>query len=178
MFELVNDGGSYTPVTLVSFDLTNRQFPSAGLITDAAGDLFGATFAGGANGDGTVFELVNNDGGGYTLTTLASFNGTDGNGSEGSLIADAAGDLFGTTTHGGASGDGMVFEIPGTAAVTPTPPNFFNNDNKADILWQNTNGDVYLWNSNSGSDEFHRPEPRRRRRRLADRRDRRLQRDR
>jgi hypothetical protein len=38
---------------------------------------------------------------------------------------------------------------------TPDPAaNDFNGDNKADILWQNTNGDVALWNSNSGSESF------------------------
>jgi hypothetical protein len=44
------------------------------------------------------------------LTTLVSFNGTDGNNPLGSLIADAHGDLFGTTLYGGAYGDGRVFE--------------------------------------------------------------------
>ena len=38
--------------------------------------------------------------------------------------------------------------------ITPTAPNFFNDDDKADILWRNTNGDVELWNSNSGSASF------------------------
>jgi hypothetical protein len=41
-----------------------------------------------------------------------------------------------------------------TTDVTPTPPNFFNNDDKADILWRNENGDVELWNSNSGTDSL------------------------
>ena len=43
-----------------------------------------------------VFELVNN-GGSYTLTTMVTFNGTDGAGPQAGLIADAAGNLFGTT---------------------------------------------------------------------------------
>ena len=41
-----------------------------------------------------------------------------------------------------------------TEGLAPTSRNFFNNDNKADILWQNLNGDVELWNSNSGSESF------------------------
>jgi hypothetical protein len=45
-----------TLTTLVSFDGTNGKTPDAGLIADATGDLFGTTAAGGANGDGTVFE--------------------------------------------------------------------------------------------------------------------------
>ena len=78
MFELVNNGGgSYTPTTLVSFNGTNGADPRAGLIADAAGDLFGTT-TGRGDGDGTVFELVNHGGGSYTPTTLVSFDGTNG----------------------------------------------------------------------------------------------------
>ena len=70
----------------------------AGLIADAAGDLFGTTAYGGANGDGTVFEIAKTAGGyATTPTTLVSFNGTNGAYPYAGLIADAAGDLFGTT---------------------------------------------------------------------------------
>ena len=58
-----------------------------------------------------------------TLTTLVSFNGANGSIRQGSLIADANGDLFGTTFEGGANGAGTVFEIAKTAggyASTPT----------------------------------------------------------
>ena len=57
------------------------------------------------------------------LTTLVNFNGTVGMNPSGNLIADAHGDLFGTTIAGGANGDGTVFEIAKTAhgyASTPT----------------------------------------------------------
>jgi probable HAF family extracellular repeat protein/uncharacterized repeat protein (TIGR03803 family) len=114
VFELVNSGGgSYTPITLLSFNGTNGANPNTGLMADAAGDIFGTTSGGGANGDGTVFELVNNGGGSYTLTTLASFDGTNGSEPATGLVADAAGDLFGTTLYGGANGDGTVFELSG-----------------------------------------------------------------
>ena len=49
--------------TLVSFNGADGALPIAGLIADAAGDLFGTTNSGGTDGDGTVFELVNNGGG-------------------------------------------------------------------------------------------------------------------
>ena len=63
--------------TLVGFNGANGAAPDAGLIADAAGDLFGTTSEGGANGDGTVFEIAKT-GGSYasTPTTLVSFNGT------------------------------------------------------------------------------------------------------
>jgi autotransporter passenger strand-loop-strand repeat protein/uncharacterized repeat protein (TIGR03803 family) len=103
--------------TLVSFNGTDGQTPHAGLIADAAGDLFGVTFSGGANSDGTVFEIAETPTG-YASTpiVLTSFNGSDGAQPNATLMADANGDLFGTTYSGGANGDGTVFEI----AKTPT----------------------------------------------------------
>ena len=59
---------------------------------------------GGANNDGTVFELVKTASG-YTEKVLHSFSGgpSDGRGPVAGLIADANGDLFGTTERGGAN---------------------------------------------------------------------------
>ncbi|HEU5431699.1 MAG TPA: VCBS repeat-containing protein [Thermomicrobiales bacterium] len=117
-------GYASTPTTLVSFNGTDGALPAGGLIADAAGDLFGTTSAGGANGDGTVFEIVKTPTGYASApTTLVSFGGADGSAPESSLIADANGNLFGTASEGGANGDGTVFEIAKTAsgyASTPT----------------------------------------------------------
>jgi hypothetical protein len=58
------------------------------------------------------------------LTTLVNFNGTDGSNPLGSLIADAHGDLFGTTSDLFTNNLGTVFEIAKTAhgyASTPPP---------------------------------------------------------
>jgi uncharacterized repeat protein (TIGR03803 family) len=107
--------------TLFSFNGTDGAHPYANgsLLADANGDLFGTTQIGGANDDGTVFELVKS-GATYTLTTLVSFNGNDGTAPYASLIADADGDLFGTTGYGGASGEGTVFEIAKNASGYPS----------------------------------------------------------
>src|SRR5208283_4617138 len=73
VFEIAKTGSGYasTPNTLASFDGINGAYPGAGLTADAAGDFFGTTNQGGAPGNaGTVFELVNNGGGSYTLATL------------------------------------------------------------------------------------------------------------
>ena len=116
VFEIANTANGYasTPITLVSFNGTgNGAFPYADLIADAAGDLFGTTSGGGADGDGTVFEIANTiTGYASTAITLATFDGTS-NGADpyGGLIADAAGDLFGTTESGGSTGDGTAFEL-------------------------------------------------------------------
>jgi uncharacterized repeat protein (TIGR03803 family) len=135
VFEIAKIGSGYVSpqLTLVSFDGSNGTGPQANLIADAAGDLFGTTVFGGANGDGTVFEITPT---GYAniFTTLVSFNGTNGLHPQGSLIADAAGDLFGTMSGGGANSDGTVFEIAKTGssyASTPTTLVSFNGSNGA-----------------------------------------------
>ena len=144
-FEIPKTADGYGPLeTLVNFDRADGALPTGNLMADAAGDLFGTTTGGGAAGGGTAFEIKKTAAGyGSTPTVLVSFNNSSEITPIGSLVADSAGDLFGATNNGGS-----VFEI------TPTAPNFFNDDAKADILWQNTNGDVELWNSNSGSGGF------------------------
>ena len=90
------------------------QNPSAGLIFDTSGNLYGTTVNGGAFGSGTVFELSPNGAGGWTETGLYSFgsNGpSDGLNPDGGLIFDSSGNLYGTTVHGGAFGGGTVFEL-------------------------------------------------------------------
>ncbi len=121
-FEIAKTSAEYasTPTTLVSFNGADGAEPFGGLIADANGDLFGATRNGGANNIGTVFEIRKTPTGyASTPTTLVSFNGNDGAEPFGSLIADASGDLFGTTYGGGANGGGTVFEITGSGFIPP-----------------------------------------------------------
>ncbi len=108
--------GTHALSTLATFNGNNGGSPWAGLIADAAGNLYGTTFLGGAAGDGTVFEVA---AGTHALTTLATFNGNNGSDPEAGLIADAAGNLYGTTEGGGTAGDGTVFEVAaGTHALS------------------------------------------------------------
>jgi len=98
--------------------------PVAGLVSDAAGKLYGTTAGGGVNtgclqiGCGTVFELSPTAGGGWTERILHNFSedGIDGYFPSSSLVIDSAGNLYGTTNFGGANYYGAVFELsPGTA---------------------------------------------------------------
>jgi len=66
-----------------------------------------------------------------TLTTLVSFNGADGAGPLGSLVADGNGNLYGTTRNGGAYGYGTAFELSGPAHQTQTTLVSFNKSNGA-----------------------------------------------
>jgi autotransporter passenger strand-loop-strand repeat protein/uncharacterized repeat protein (TIGR03803 family) len=157
VFELLSGSFTGTPITLASFNGTNGADPQAGLISDAAGNLYGTTLSGGAYNDGTVFELVNNGGGSYTLESLASFDGTDGANPDGGLIEDAAGNLYGTTEAGGA-GDGTVFKIANTAgayASTPTTLVTFDGTNGASpetALTVDSSGNLFGTTASGGAD--------------------------
>ena len=135
VFEIAktSDGYASTPTVLASFGGSNGNNPYAGLVADAAGNLFGTTSGGGAHGYGTVFEIAKgNSGYASKPTVLASFNGADGANPYAGLIADAAGDLFGTTSAGGAHGDGDVFEIAKTKAGYASTPTVLTSFNGAD----------------------------------------------
>lgn len=98
--------------TIASFK--GSAVPSqAGLAIDAAGNLYGTTAGGGVNNSGTVFKLRPPAAGqtAWTWTALASFNGANGSSPDASLLIDAAGNLYGATTYGGAYGYGTVFKI-------------------------------------------------------------------
>lgn len=84
--------------------------PGAGVIRDAAGNLYGTTLFGGASNNGTVYELTGGD-----LSVLYSFcsalNCTDGERPYSGLVRDGAGNLYGTTELGGAYGYGTVWKL-------------------------------------------------------------------
>jgi len=114
VFELVKTATGYAsmPTILASFNSTDGGDPAGGLIADAAGDLFGTTEFGGTDNSGTVFEIAKTATGYASAPiTLANFNMTNGYLPQVGLVADAAGDLFGTTYEGGPNSDGTVFEI-------------------------------------------------------------------
>jgi uncharacterized repeat protein (TIGR03803 family) len=107
-------GGGWTEKVLHNFGKgADGSQPHAGLIFDAAGNLYGTTLTGGAYGHGTAFELSRRSGGAWTEKVLHNFNDNskDGFAPSASLIPDGAGNLYGTTANGGPSGFGTVFEV-------------------------------------------------------------------
>jgi uncharacterized repeat protein (TIGR03803 family) len=110
-------GGTETVLYSFGTGSADGGAPVAGLIADAKGNLYGTTSQGGLYGNGNVFELVKpKHGTGWTETVLYSF-GTNGDGSApiGRLAFDSAGNLYGTTSYGGAYANGTVFTLQRSA---------------------------------------------------------------
>jgi uncharacterized repeat protein (TIGR03803 family) len=84
------------------------SLPMAGLIRDAAGNLYGTTFYGGTLDFGTVFKL---DPTGVETILHGFTGGTDGANPGAGLVRDRAGNLYGTTFYGGESGFGTVYKL-------------------------------------------------------------------
>jgi len=111
-------GGKWKMNILDGFKGTpHAGFPYGGLISDASGSLYGTTYYGGANGLGSVFKLTQGSNGKWSESVLYSFKtGTDGNSPTSTLVFDAHGNLYGTTSAGGdANGDGTLFKLTATS---------------------------------------------------------------
>ncbi len=90
-------------------DKPDGALPYAGVIRDAAGNLYGTTFSGGTSyGDvGVVFKLDPSG----NETILHDFSGSDGAEPAAPLIEDAAGNFYGTTYAGGSFNYGTAFKL-------------------------------------------------------------------
>ena len=113
IFRMAPDG-AFT--SLYSFrGATDGANPSAALIQAGDGNLYGTTYAGGANYLGTVFRATTNG----LLTSLHSFSGTtDGANPAAELVQASDGALYGTTYRGGTNDSGTIFRITASGAFT------------------------------------------------------------
>lgn len=122
---------------MYQFSGTDGAAPNT-LIRGTKGGFYGATTSGGADNDGTLFELKADK----TLTTLYSFSGPDGS-TPNSLIQGSDGNFYGTTAAGGANGDGTVFELTRAGALT-TLYTFSDTDGAApNSIIQGSDGNFY-----------------------------------
>jgi uncharacterized repeat protein (TIGR03803 family) len=139
VFELARGNSIIKP--LASFNLNSGFDPYGALVMDSSGNLYGTTAAGGSSSKGTIFELGHDS---STITTLASFDGTNGWAPEAGLLIDSSGNLYGTTTAGGAAGYGTIFELAHNSS-TITPLASFNgtNDEYPSGLVMDGNGNLY-----------------------------------
>ena len=110
-------GGLWAEKVLYAFEAQtgDGKYPVAGVVIGPNGVLYGTTYNGGGAGCscGTVFSLIppGVPGRPMTETILHSFTGPDGTNPSSSLVLGSNGVLYGTTEGGGASGDGIVFEL-------------------------------------------------------------------
>ena len=122
VYELMpSSGGTWTLKILHEFNSLSDGTPSAGLIMDAAGNLYGTCLFGGSTGYfGSVYELKPLSNGTWKEQVLHSFvnDGRDGTLPDATLIFDKAGNLYGTTEEGGLKNVGVVFELTPYAGGT------------------------------------------------------------
>lgn len=101
--------------TLASFDATyGNNLRTMSLAQGPDGNLYGTTFNGGAYGYGSVFKIALTG----VLTTLHSFDISDGEYPMSALTLNADGDFYGTTSEGGANGYGTAFKTTPAGVVT------------------------------------------------------------
>ena len=146
--------------TLCEFSGADGAGPNGGLVQATNGNFYGATYSGGTSancgvglGCGTVFEITPAG----KLTTLHSFDLTDGAIPSGGLVQATNGNFYGTTSFGGTSlncadGCGTVFEITPAGKFTALFSfNFTDGAGPNGGLVQATNGNLYGTTSGGGT---------------------------
>jgi uncharacterized repeat protein (TIGR03803 family) len=124
VFQLTpTESGPWKETTLSNL-LDGNGGPTTGLTADGAGNFYGATDSGGANGFGMIYELSPKSGGGWKITILYNFptglisDGQAFGTSPSNLIFDSAGNLYGETGYGGAANNGSVYKLSPAAGGT------------------------------------------------------------
>ena len=114
VFELApNASAGWTHTVIATFPGGDGGDLEGGLVSDAAGNLYGTTNNGGAFAAGSVFKLSRSKGGNWKEQLLYSF-GPPSIGAaypSGNLVFDSAGRLYGVTATGGAFRGGTVFRL-------------------------------------------------------------------
>jgi len=142
VFKLATNGSAYT--ALHYFSGADGANPAAGLLEGSDGFLYGTTFSGGASNAGCVFQL-NQSGSSYAV--LHSFTGVGGDGANpaAALIEATNGLLYGTTSAGGVSSNGIIFSIGKNGGGYNVVMAFAgtNGANPSTALYQASDGGLY-----------------------------------
>ena len=111
VFQLTPSGGSWSYSLLHTFGDGggNECGPRGNLVMDSAGNLYGVTYCSAPNG--AAFKLTPSGDGNWTYTLLHAFEGSGGIFPGGSVALDANGNLYGTASGGGQSGNGVIWKI-------------------------------------------------------------------
>lgn len=132
----------FTVSALHTFNTTDGAYPCGTLVANAGGTvLYGTTLQGGTHAKGTVFSYVISS---NTLTTLYSFNTTDGAYPECGLALVGT-TLYGTTTSGGIHGVGTLFKVSTTGTGFTDLHDFNTTDGRSPIAGPTagSNGTLY-----------------------------------
>ena len=123
-FELTPSGEGWSFQTLYAFTAYGSGIaggPTASLVMDNAGNLYGATAGDGVYSDGAVFKLIS-AGGGWTYSSLHDLTSNDdGRLPRSNLVFDQYGNVYGTA-GGGADGDGLAFQAAAGLQYVPLSP--------------------------------------------------------
>jgi uncharacterized repeat protein (TIGR03803 family) len=158
VFKMTPDG---TFTTIYSFgavldpndNVLDGQGPEGNLIKGADGKLYGTTYQGGVSGysgGGTFFQITTN--GAHTIIYSFGINNSDGTNYDGldpqaGVVQGTDGNFYGTTTYGGAYGQGTVFQLtPGGVlttlhSFTKLDPNYYTNADGAEPSGELVQGD-------------------------------------
>jgi uncharacterized repeat protein (TIGR03803 family) len=152
--------------TLHTFDFTDGAYPYDALIQGTDGNFYGTTFGGGnacssiysPYGCGTVFRMTPEG----KLTTLHSFDGTDGQGLYGGLVQATDGNFYGTTYSGGTNATcntycGTLFKITAKGVLTTLHTfNGADGSNPFGPLLQAADGNFYGTTISGGAQSYNR----------------------
>jgi uncharacterized repeat protein (TIGR03803 family) len=139
---------------LISLNITNGSFPYAALVLGPDFNFYGTTYQGGAGRTDFVFRpgevfRISPDG---TFTRLYSFtNGVDGGFPAAGVVLGSDGNYYGTTSQGGAGGNGIVYQITANGAFrTVAPFNKTNGSLPMAELVQDPAGNLYGTTTSGG----------------------------
>lgn len=160
VYELSPSSSGWTYTDLFDLSTSTGYQPLNGVTVDTAGNLYGTTNLGGdvtgtwgcgTKGCGVVYRLTKTSSG-WSYSNIYVFHGPGGEGPLASLIFDSAGNLYGTTAHGGSAtccGYGVVFKLTpkATGLWTESILHHFTNGTDgaypANQLTMDANGNLY-----------------------------------
>jgi len=130
VYKLAQQNGRWQATNIDTFSAVDAQYPMAALVSDSAGNFYGAS-TGGSYGEAAVFELSPGSGGQWTEKLIYSFPSSkyaifdSYYGVCSRLSLDDMGNLYGERTSGGVYGYGIVFELSPSASGDWTEKDLF-----------------------------------------------------
>ena len=126
-------------LTVVASFNNSVSLPAGNLVVDGAGNIYGASDAGGTGGGGVVYEVAN---GSNKITTIASFTDSNNPVANG-VVMGSSGNLYGTTYQGGGDGFGTVFKVANGSDKITTIASFSGSSYNPSGVVMDSSGNLY-----------------------------------